>query len=73
MIDTAWFQQCYNTMSLQIDEAQPVFCKIKHGMSPDLISQKTGKLLPVMFDGPYLNGAKINYLFRRYQVNHPEY
>ena len=71
MIDTTWFQQCYDTMSLEINEAQPVFCKIKHGMASDT-NLETG-LWPGMLDGLYLSSAKVNYLFRSYQVHHPQY
>ena len=69
MIETGWFHECYDAMSCEINEFQPVFCRIKLGFVSDCISENIGKLL----EGPYLNSAKVNHLFRhQYQMNLPQ-
>ena len=69
MTDTGWFCECYSSMTMELDEVQPVFCRIKHGME----SENTGRLLSAVSDGLYLNSAKINYLFRRCYADIPEF
>ena len=69
MVHNGWFQDCYDTMSLEMDKAQPVFCMIKHGMASGCIPKRTESML----DGLYLNSAKINYVFRMSKLNHRQY
>ena len=69
MVHNDWLKDCYDTMSLEMDKAQPVFCRIKHGMTSGCIPKRTESML----DGLYLNSAKINYLFRMSKLNHREY
>ena len=73
MIHTGWLNECYQSMSWETDEAQPIFCKIKHGMALDWVPQSTGRLFAGILNGVYLNSAKINHIFRRYQTDLPQH
>ena len=62
MKNLGWFKDIYNTMTLEIDTTLPVFCRIKTSKRPLAVNVPKG--LPYMFDGQYLNSAKINHIFQ---------
>ena len=62
MYNLGWFSDTYDTMSLEIDKASPVFCRIKHGNCGNNILEEQS--LPKLFDGQYLNSAISNVHFK---------
>ena len=70
MVDPGWFQDFYDTMSIEIYETRPVFCKIQHAIPLNNLPENTilDEELPLILKGNYLNSANINYLFWSYFV-----
>ena len=61
MTNLGWFEEFYNTMSLEIDEKESVFCKIKHGVNLDSITDEDIKQF---LNDQYINSAMVNQDFR---------
>ena len=58
MFVTGWCKPIYKTMSLEMDNKKPVFCRINHGM-PEYLLKLTHYKISKFITGPYLNSTNI--------------